>query len=77
MERIPEPTEIELSVVKDRISQWSQLREYYVMAEELKSQGKVEITLPIDVFLLAKDIPKSIEMFYKSLFVKAHTKTNS
>ena len=57
--------------LKDRFAKWEELRELYVKAEELQEQGVKEITIPVDLLLVARDIPRSLEKFYMSLFWRA------
>ena len=49
-------TEIEKNILKDRYEKWSQLKEFYATAEKLKESGEKEIVVPIELFLLSRDL---------------------
>jgi len=66
-------SDVERLAVKDRFDKWSKLKDFYNQAENLKLQGEENITLPIDIFLLARDIPKNMEKFYNNLFLKTNS----
>ena len=63
--------EAEAFVVKERGEKWAGWRELCVRAERLKEQGETEMTVSIELLLLARDIPRSIERFYSQLFKRA------
>ena len=62
-------TEAERKAIKERCKLWEQLREWYDKAEQLEEGGESEITVPIEIFLYAKQIPKSVEKFWKQVIV--------
>ena len=61
------PSEVELAILKERGNKWVRWRELCVEAERLQEQGMVEMTVPIGLLLLARDVPKSVERFYSQL----------
>jgi hypothetical protein len=64
-------SDIEKKALKERYGKWQELKEQYVRAEELLAQGVKEITVPIDLFLVGRDVPKSLEMFFMNFFKRA------
>jgi hypothetical protein len=61
----PKITEAELAAIKDRCQKWDELQGWYDKARELQEEGETEITIPIEMLLLAQEIPKSVEKFWR------------
>jgi len=61
----PEITEAERATIKERCEKWDELQGWYDKAKELQENGRTEITISIETFLLAKEIPKSVEKFWR------------
>ena len=65
----PDITEAERKAIKERCHEWVRLRDWYDKAEQIQEQGESEITVPIEVFLYAKQVPKNVEKFWKQVIV--------
>ena len=65
------PSEVELSIIKERGEKWAQWRELCAEAERLKEQGAVDMMVPIELLLIGRDAVKSVERFYAQLFTEA------
>ena len=63
-------SEIEGVIIKERGEKWAEWRDLCVEAERRQKAGEMEMVVPIELILLARDIPRSIERFYSQLFTK-------
>ena len=58
-------TDEQREAIQGRVDKWHELRDWYAKAEQLKEEGQEEVTIPIEVFLYAKEVPKNVESFWR------------